>query len=147
MNSRVITTGVYLASALSNADINRHVAYGISILGIDCYLPQDDPVNTSGNRNSELIAERNRTEIEKRDFLIAVYRNIGLDTSWELGYAAGLKKRCFLLCSANTVNEAQLSVMLSFSIETIIMVPEWDASANIFASQIKQAINIDSNPI
>lgn len=140
MASQTRPAAVYLASALSNADLNRLIASVISALGHDCYLPQDDPVNKSDNVPGKLIAARNIQQIDKCDYLIAVYRNMGRDTCWEIGYAKGLLKPCFLICSNPSTEEAKLSPMSFFSVDAVIFIPNWDAPAEVLGRAIDNVI-------
>jgi nucleoside 2-deoxyribosyltransferase len=140
MNSQLKPVTVYLASALSNADLNSRIARSVALLGHHTYLPQDDPVNKSEGVPGESIAARNREQIERCDCLIAVYHKMGLDTSWEIGYARGLQKPCLLLCAGSAVQTARLSPMPFFSVNGVIVVPDWDGQVDVYAPAIDRAL-------
>jgi hypothetical protein len=97
-------------------------------------------VNTSSNVAGERIAARNREEIARCDYLLAVFHQIGLDTAWEIGYAKGLVKPCFLLCDELGICQAKRSVMPYFSANRIISLPTWDVPAEVIAREIDAAI-------
>ena len=131
---------VYLASALSNFELNRRVALAISSLGYVCYLPQDESFNREGQTAGEIIAKRNKEELDKCDCAIAVFRSMGLDTSWEIGYASGLQKPCFLICTIESAEEARRSPMPFHSVLDLILVPDWAAPDAVLADNIGRAL-------
>lgn len=134
------TTMIYIASALSNAGLNSRIAESIAHIGGDYYLPQNDPVNKAPKMDGVAIAERNKSQIEACDCLIAIYSKMGRDTSWEAGYAYGLGKPYFLICTEDSLAEAKASAMLFSSSEKVIVLPDWDVSLNLLALKIKEAI-------
>ena len=139
MDNNLLPKSVYLASALSNSELNCRIAKGISKLGCYCYLPQDDPLNKTLKKDGNAIAVRNRVQIKKCDYLIAVSQKMGLDTSWEVGYAHGLGKPCLLICSMANVDDAQSSAMSYYSVNAVITVPNWSSSSEVFAQKIYDA--------
>lgn len=140
MTNRKTTMRIYIASALSNAELNSRIAESIVLIGADYYLPQDDPVNKAPKKDGTAIAERNKSQIEACDCLMAIYSKMGRDTSWEAGYAYGLGKAYFLICTEDSFNELKTSAMLFSSPEKVIVLPDWNVSLNVLAFKIKEAI-------
>ena len=140
MTNRNTNIRIYIASALSNAELNSRIAESIAHIGAEYYLPQDDPVNKAPKVDGMAIAERNKSQIEDCDCLMVIYSKMGQDTSWEAGYAYGLGKAYFLICTEDLFNEAKASAMLFYSSEKVIVLPNWNISRNVFALKIKEAI-------
>lgn len=134
------TVRVYIASALSNAELNSRIAESIAHIGVDYYLPQNDPINKVPKMDGMAIAKRNKSQIEGCDCLMAIYSKMGCDTSWEVGYAYGLGKVYFLICTEDLFNDAKSSAMLFSSSEKVIVLPDWNVSRNVLALKIKEAI-------
>jgi nucleoside 2-deoxyribosyltransferase len=76
----------YIASALSNADLNADVTQALVTHSWRCFLPQRD-APTSGD-GGETAAANIRGLLEA-DIVLALGYNMGRDTAWEVGFAAG----------------------------------------------------------
>lgn len=133
---------IYIASSLSNAEINYRIALSISNIGVDYYLPQDDPINKTLNLNGKTIAERNKAQIKSCDCLLVIYHKMGIDTSWEAGYVFGLGKPYFLICTEDELSEAKNSIMPFFSSDKIIVLPDWGVSIHFLTKTIKEVLQL-----
>src|SRR5687767_4374384 len=77
---------VYLASALSNADLNMAVARALTARSWNCFLPQRDAPNDGGD---SAIAAANIAGLLGADVVLVLGYNMGRDTAWEVGFATG----------------------------------------------------------
>ena len=91
----------YLASALSNAELNASVAQALEAHAWTCFLPQRDaPAN-----GAAAIAAANRSGIIAADVIVTLAHRMGRDTTWEVGFAAGLGVPIVLVCARSDTPE------------------------------------------
>ena len=103
---------IYLASALSNRTLNAQLSDLITSMGYECFLPQRDaPQETVG----AVTAKVNADAIKKSDVVLVVSQGLGIDTSWEAGYATALGKETILLCANSHSVEKHYMVFHSSS--------------------------------
>jgi nucleoside 2-deoxyribosyltransferase len=121
---------IYIASALSNAALNTRIAMILGELGHECFLPQRDAGNVSGQPPSE-IAARNRAGIRQADCVVVIGLGLGNDTSWEIGYAKGIGKNSIMLCQGNDLVALEKSIMLRFSFDDIVVVESLSADERV----------------
>ena len=112
---------IYIASPLSNCNLNLRIERILVELGHNCFLPQRDAGNASGNPPDQ-IATRNWTAIREVDCVLVVGKGLGNDTSWEVGYARGLSKKCILLGEATDLSVLGRSIMPRFSVDETVVV-------------------------
>src|SRR6185436_17871582 len=104
----------YIASALSNAELNASVAQALEAHAWSCFLPQRD---APAGEEASLVAA-NRGGIVAADVVVALAYRMGRDTTWEVGFAAGLGVPVVLVCTRNDAPERD--PMIFYSVSTII---------------------------
>lgn len=133
-------TKVYLASSLKNYRLN-HVIYRIlESKGTSCFLPQRDALEESlknaGKNNHEVaskIRNANVNGIESADVVLVIAKNIGADSTWECGFAAGLGKLVILIRTPK--DPVEDVYMLFNSVNHIIEVRRY------YTKELERAIN------
>jgi nucleoside 2-deoxyribosyltransferase len=130
----------YLASSLKNYRLNYTVSRILESKGISCFLPQRDALEKSLKNASEnnheaasKIRNRNVSGITSADMVLAIAKNLGADSAWECGFAAGLGKLVILIRTPQDPIEDVY--MLFNSLEHVIKVPKYEVN------ELKQAIN------
>ena len=113
---------VYISSSLKNFKLNQTISKVLKSIGYDIFLPQNDikesaKARITYNEKRNILGE-NVAAILASDLVIIVGKNIGTSTSWEIGYACGLKKPCILLVPEK--NNIQDIEMLFYSIPTAL---------------------------
>ena len=113
---------IYLASALSNHELNERIDATLVSLGHTCFLPQREAVDSAAELPELDIVIRNCKGIEQAEWVLAVSKGLGNDTAWELGYARGLNRKCVLLCEFPDLNSAKRSIMPYYNVKCVVAV-------------------------
>jgi mutator protein MutT len=119
-NSRPIR--VYISSSLKNFKLNQTISKVLNSIGYETFLPQEYTKEDAEARitynEKRNIRDRNVAAILASDLVIIVGKNIGTITSWEIGFACGLKKPCILLdLQKNNIPDIE---MLFYSIPRVL---------------------------
>jgi nucleoside 2-deoxyribosyltransferase len=113
---------IYLASPHRNQEINYALYIFLLKCGYDCFLPEKDtPQNAD-----KLTVDSNIQAIRKADIVLAVGKNIGNDTAWEVGFSKGLEKPVILLCQESDRHNLGRHLMTIFSVDQIVYLDSYD---------------------
>ncbi len=127
---------IYLASPLSNHDINEKIAKILSNIACECFLPQRDSISLDGKSTTESNIEA----IKKADLMLIIGKRLGNDTSWEIGYAIAQGKPTVLLCENAERDKLQRHKMIFFSIDKIVSISLFNSPDEYLSKIINQAI-------
>lgn len=115
---------VYLASALSNAELNTAVAEALAASSWSCFVPQRDAPADGGDA---AIAAANIAGLLEADVVLVLGYNMGRDTAWEAGFATGHGIPVVLAYSGTGASERD--IMLFHSAMRAVCVPAGQAPA------------------
>ena len=108
---------VYLASSLSNSELNARIAQLCEAETWQVFLPQRD---NNQDWSEKKIAVTNTEEIIAADLIIALSTALGNDTSWEIGFAQGQAKPVVLALDVSDCAKNDLMVRFGYDYHAVI---------------------------
>ncbi len=117
---------VYIASALTNAELNARVAHALTVHSWTCFLPQRDaPMSDDG----AVIAAANLGGLLGADLIVALAYQMGRDTAWEVGFAAAREIPIVLVSPTDA--EPQHDMMVFSAASCVLQLDAADVPARL----------------
>ncbi len=118
---------IYLASPLKNQEINLCIHDFLIEHDYECFLPQEDTPQSQ----DKLTVDSNIKAIKKSDIILVVGKDIGNDTSWEVGFSKGLGKPIILLCEISDASMLQKHLMVLSSVSQVVYLESYSVLEGI----------------